>query len=665
MDDASIKNQAAVEMIGLCGALVTTLIYMHLARRAHEAGGVSRARFGLAGCVLAWAAGGIVVGVLRLDPEPNLAQVRVVLFAGIVERSGALAWMIPLLELWRSEFTRKGVLWLIRGLQIAVGATMAVFVIFYLQEAMRPDPNPYHFLASHWFRNAVGILTIPLMLVGGSIQRRRVLAPVTRLSLCLTLAGVLGLTVAMLLPDAHEKVSWQSHLFEVCTAWFPLLIITGLIMLFARFRFADRFIRLSLRIVAATTAGIAFAMLMPRLGAYLWPVRDAKIPDVVLIGAGLGVIFSLLAFRRLDSYLNHLVDRHIFPAPDYDRLTSALQERLSQMGDEKDLMSATAEVVRESLELERGEIIRLRRDDLAGLSPAPVCGVPVIVDHRLEAALPFRGVEVLVPLQNAGDTVEVLVTAPGNRRSGLVTHEIAFLRAVANELIGRLQSLRHERVLMENQNREARLIQQITEAELRALRAQINPHFLFNSLNTIADLIEVDAERAETMTLRLAKVFRHVLAHSTRPVVTVSEEMDFLRTYLHIEEARFGERLQVSFAIEPEVNAHQIPSLILQPLVENALKHGLSQQLGPGHLWIAAARKEGRLWISIEDDGAGLPQGFESIGRRSDSSGVGLENVRRRLETLYQGDTGLILEPRQPAGTRALIFLPLLTEGVQ
>jgi CheY-like chemotaxis protein len=138
------------------------------------------------------------------------------------------------------------------------------------------------------------------------------------------------------------------------------------------------------------------------------------------------------------------------------------------------------------------------------------------------------------------------------------------------------------------------LLQQVTEAELRALRAQINPHFLFNSLNTVADLIVRDPVRAETMTLRLASVFRHVLAHSSRPLTTVRDEIEFLRAYLYIEEARFGDRLRVEIAVDEAAAGEAVPSLILQPLVENALKHGLGPKPGPGHLSIAVTA-EGEL----------------------------------------------------------------------
>ena len=145
----------------------------------------------------------------------------------------------------------------------------------------------------------------------------------------------------------------------------------------------------------------------------------------------------------------------------------------------------------------------------------------------------------------------------------------------------------------------------MAEAELRALRAQINPHFLFNSLNTIADLIVRDPPRAEAMTLRLASVFRHVLAHSSRSMTTIREEIEFLRTYLYIEEARFGDRLRVTIDVAPEAAGQPIPSLILQPLVENAMKHGLGPKPGPGNIWISAHTEGDQVCVRIEDDGMG------------------------------------------------------------
>ena len=194
-----------------------------------------------------------------------------------------------------------------------------------------------------------------------------------------------------------------------------------------------------------------------------------------------------------------------------------------------------------------------------------------------------EGGEVLIPIASGGKVSHVLAVSPGPARPGLVSHDVDYLRAIAALFGNRLDALLRERESIERQSREALLLQQVTEAELRALRAQINPHFLFNSLNTVADLIVRDPVRAETMTLRLASVFRHVLAHSSRPLTTVRDEIEFLRAYLYIEEARFGDRLRVEFAVDAAAAGEAVPSLILQPLSgERATKHGLGPKARSG-----------------------------------------------------------------------------------
>jgi two-component system LytT family sensor kinase len=269
----------------------------------------------------------------------------------------------------------------------------------------------------------------------------------------------------------------------------------------------------------------------------------------------------------------------------------------------------------------------------------------------LEGETVERAGEVLIPVVTGGHVTYLLVAMPGAARTGLVSHDLDYLRAIAALFGNRLDALGRERESIERQSREALLLQQVTEAELRALRAQINPHFLFNSLNTVADLIVRDPARAETMTLRLASVFRHVLAHSSRPLTTVRDEIDFLRAYLYIEEARFGDRLRVEFAIDAVAEGEPVPSLILQPLVENALKHGLGPKPGPGHLTISASVEGRILRLRVEDDGMGP-------GSRRESQGVGLSNVAERLATLYQDRASVAMEAREGGGCRVTLLLP-------
>src|SRR5262249_46005263 len=170
------------------------------------------------------------------------------------------------------------------------------------------------------------------------------------------------------------------------------------------------------------------------------------------------------------------------------------------------------------------------------------------------------------------------------------------------------------------------------------LRAQLNPHFLFNTLNTILDLIASEPEKAETMTERLADVFRHVMIGTERDMVTVGEEIDFLRRYLEIERVRFGDRLLVEFDLDPLLSDLPIPSLLLQPLVENALKHGLASKVGAGTLRISGQVDGDLIHLVVQDDGVGWPgddPGNQTAGFARPGLEFGLKNVRERLAAVY------------------------------
>jgi len=279
-------------------------------------------------------------------------------------------------------------------------------------------------------------------------------------------------------------------------------------------------------------------------------------------------------------------------------------------------------------------------------------GEIIELDYRdpLRGLLPIANVEILVPISSQGRVTHLLLVSPGSERPGLVTRHLNYLRTIATHCGNRLDTLRREEEAVERQSRESLLLQQVTEAELRALRAQINPHFLFNCLNTIADLVVRDPARAETMTVRLAEVFRHVLDHSARPLTSIRDEIEFLRTYLYIEEARFGDRLHVEIEVAPEVEHEEVPTLILQPLVENALKHGLGPKPGPGRLTITVRAAEDRLRLTVEDDGMG-PSGRPS-------KGLGLANIAERLRTLYQDRASVSLDPRGSGGSIATVVIP-------
>jgi two-component system LytT family sensor kinase len=182
------------------------------------------------------------------------------------------------------------------------------------------------------------------------------------------------------------------------------------------------------------------------------------------------------------------------------------------------------------------------------------------------------------------------------------------------------------------QTRERELAELAATAQLAALRAQINPHFLFNSLNSIAQLIHADPDKAEACVERLAEIFRYILHRAEQEFVPLSEELQMTQAYLDIERARFDERLRVTTRIDPNSLRQLIPNLILQPLVENAVKHGLSRKLGVGTVSIDAHVDGETLTLTVGDDGLGMGSAvLDGVYDR----GVGLRNLRERMERLY------------------------------
>jgi two-component system LytT family sensor kinase len=415
-----------------------------------------------------------------------------------------------------------------------------------------------------------------------------------------------------------------------------LLMVLCTFLLFARFRLADRFIRYAVRILLAAfwagmLAGITTA---PTTWELLHRTQFPAAIHAFLLVLSVNALLVSIAF--VDERIGKGVNRWLFRAPDYRAETRALAARLRDLHDEQGIAAATEDAARRPLELSEARVAAV---DGAAL--------PALLDgETLE-----RAGTVSIPISTGGRVTQVLVATPGAARPGLVSSDLDYLRAIVALYGNRIDALGREREAIERQSREAVLLQQVTEAELRALRAQINPHFLFNSLNTVADLIVRDPVRAETMTLRLASVFRHVLALSSRPLTTVRDEIEFLRAYLYIEEARFGDRLRVEIAVDPVAAGEAVPSLILQPLVENALKHGLGPKPGPGHLSIAVTVEEGLLRLRVEDDGMGL-------GGRRESQGVGLTNVAERLATLYQDRASVTMEARAGGGCRVTVVIP-------
>ena len=193
-------------------------------------------------------------------------------------------------------------------------------------------------------------------------------------------------------------------------------------------------------------------------------------------------------------------------------------------------------------------------------------------------------------------------------------------------------------------------------AKIESLKSQINPHFLFNTLTSISSLIRAEPDTARTLIIRLSALLRRLL-RSHEHFVTLRDELEAIDEYLDIEVIRFGPKLKVVKDIDPDTLDLIVPSMILQPLVENSIKHGFSRKVGPGSITIRSHRELGRVVIEVEDDGMGF---FAEALDRPMSSGIGLANVRERLRVIYGATYQLKLASEPGKGTRARIEVPEL-----
>jgi two-component sensor histidine kinase len=197
----------------------------------------------------------------------------------------------------------------------------------------------------------------------------------------------------------------------------------------------------------------------------------------------------------------------------------------------------------------------------------------------------------------------------------------------------------------------ALLQSQLSTARLETLKAQLHPHFLFNTLHTISELIHIDPNAADAMVIRLGRLLRLSLEYTADAEVSVDREFEVVRAYLDLHQMRHGDRLATHIHVDPAVRDALVPPMILQPLVENALRHGITRRLAPGKIWVNARRAGENLRLTVSDNGVGLPAEIVE--------GVGLRNTRTRLLQLYDHDQQFLLTERSGGGVEAVIELPL------
>ncbi|HJP93224.1 MAG TPA: histidine kinase [Pyrinomonadaceae bacterium] len=222
-------------------------------------------------------------------------------------------------------------------------------------------------------------------------------------------------------------------------------------------------------------------------------------------------------------------------------------------------------------------------------------------------------------------------------------------------VIGIVYALDYYRKYREREVLATRLEAQLAQAQLDSLRMQLHPHFLFNTLNSIVGLVRDNKNHtAVRMLVGLSDLLRHTLDYSARQEVELREEINFIKLYLSIQEMRFSDRLEIEFDIDPLTTKAMVPNLILQPLTENALRHGISRSADSGMVGISSAVEDGHLRLTVYDNGAGLPDDWQMKG----STGIGLANTSARLQQLYDDDHQFDIRNRDGGGVEVVILMP-------
>lgn len=221
-------------------------------------------------------------------------------------------------------------------------------------------------------------------------------------------------------------------------------------------------------------------------------------------------------------------------------------------------------------------------------------------------------------------------------------------------VIGLSHGIDYYRKYRERELRASQLEARLTQARLDALRMQLHPHFLFNTLNSISVLMSEDVTAARRMLTRLSDLLRASLDNAATHEVSLREELEFLNNYLQIEQTRFHDRLTVRMDIDPSVLTATVPNLILQPLVENAIRHGIAPRAQPGVIDISAARENGMVRLKVSDNGAGLG----SAGAAGLTKGIGLANTQARLDQLYGANHSFEMNSPNGGGFEVTILIP-------
>ena len=479
------------------------------------------------------------------------------------------------------------------------------------------------------------VLFLPLAIV----TRRQ---PGGRRALWMTALAVFAVSALHLSHRERAQLSWPVELIGHHAS---LPLVLSILYQEYPFAFADVFLKRALTLVTLMTTALVAYVTMESSGLFTVTRAAGNLPALLFLGVSLGTALLFPALMRGSTWF---VDAVVLRRVDYDLLRARTARRLAEAATPSDALDVVCEVIGPALS---AASVRWQET-----SPRADTEGVAVVD------VPSRGIsaDVTVPTTDRPRFAILVRDLRGGRR--LLSDDVAMLESIAQLLGRRVDAIRVERERYEQSVREQEIRRLASEAEPRALRAQINPHFLFNALTTIGHLIDAAPDRALTTLLRLTELLRRVL-RSDGTMSTLGAELSLVTAYLDIERARFEERLSVEIDIPGALHRAAIPPLLIQPLVENAIKHGIAPFRFGGRLVLRGrldppGGTSSTLIVTVQDSGPGLRT---VEGGTRGRSGVDLRNIEERLANVY-GDAGTLqLTSSVGAGTTAELRLPFQT----
>ncbi len=609
LTESTLRDPVLINTIGHTAGLLLFGFIIVLFLRDRRIHGIRRTKLSIAAASLAfcWNVGSLIALAVGGDQQdsPHMAVIMTAAFA-----------VLSLLPAVLLQIALQGQL---NGITCAGYAISGASVVLHVSELFVAGPLP-HQAALLLIAIGFGALTCTAVL----IKRRKGVTEWFSL-ICLLLFASSFPHFGYL----HLRSPWAAEV-----TWHHIGIPVAIIVLLQDYRFLllDTFIRFLMNSILAAAYVASIFLINRRF--HIWELAGA---NMFLSGLTLvALCLSLILFAHARNSLQTWISRVLFRRQNLEDRIRRIFQLPENIHTEEELLQSAAREVAAHLRIDRFAVI----SDLEIIRPTdrPAMLFEGMLNPRLPEKLLWA--EAQIPLRFFTGEIKFLLTGPRRGRQRYLSEDLEDMRRLSSVIVEAVERFRSQE-----------LTRLAAQAELRALQAQINPHFLFNAFNTLYGTIDRESFEARRLVLNLTDIFRYFL-QGDRSFIPLAEELRIIKAYLEIEALRLGDRLATEIHVSDSALAVMIPVLSIQPLVENAVKHGVAAQKAPGRVVLDVQNDNGILRVAVQDTG----KGFAASGPQ-DGAGVGLANVRRRLSLSY-GPAATLDVSSTPLGCLVTFCIP-------